>query len=99
MSSYRLYFLDDAGHFQRSQDLECENDEKAIDMAAAAEHLFGMELWSRSRLVWRFAERVVFKDLIAQRLGPTTRNAQGTSELPGHHPQLRNWLNRLLGQT
>ena len=95
MITYRLYFLNGAGHVQRARQLEHETDDQAIDQAAAIDYPYGLELWSGGRLVWRFAEKVVFKTLIVQRLSEPTNEVRRTN----HHQQLLSWLNGLFRQT
>jgi len=53
MTYYRLYILDGSNHIRRAVELQCEDDEAAI--ALAAQHADGreVELWNRERLVWR----------------------------------------------
>ena len=90
MIAYRLYFLDGAGHVQRTRELKHENDDQAIDQAAAVDHPYGLELWSGGRLIWRFAERVVFKKLIVQRLSAPTNELRRTT----HHQQWLSWFSK-----
>jgi len=51
MSHYRLYLLDKDGHFVRAVDLDCQDDEEALERVAAHKHRHGMELWQGSRQV------------------------------------------------
>jgi hypothetical protein len=55
MNSYRLYFLDTAGHIHQAVEFACDGDETAL--AKTAEHHDGrpMELWSLDRRVGAFA--------------------------------------------
>ena len=52
---YKLYFTNAAGHIIARVDLECRDDDHAIEVAA--QHLDGrdMELWRRDRVVKVFA--------------------------------------------
>ena len=54
MTDYHVYFLDPGNHIRRRMDMECEDDDQAIQVVR--EHLShnAMELWSRDRLVKRF---------------------------------------------
>ena len=54
MPDYQVYFLDSANHIRRRMDMECDDDEHAIQVVG--EHLAHntMELWRRDRLVKRF---------------------------------------------
>lgn len=55
MLSYRLYFLGREGRITRAVELECANDEDALQ--AVEEHVDGhpMELWQQARKVRVFA--------------------------------------------
>jgi len=48
---YRLYFLDGAGHIEKSHEFEAENDDAAIRISQAWREGRRMELWQRDRLV------------------------------------------------
>ena len=51
MSSYRLYFLDAEGHIKRRMELDCRDDDEAIEQASKHDLGSGMELWNGSRRV------------------------------------------------
>ncbi len=54
MPEYRLYFLGQDDRIQRALELECEDDDRAVETGGA--HLNGqaMELWRGATLVKRF---------------------------------------------
>ena len=54
MSDYRLYFLNEDGHFAHVVALDCRDDQHAIE--TVEEHRDGreMELWLNARMVKRF---------------------------------------------
>jgi hypothetical protein len=51
MSSYRYCFLNETGEIHGGLDVECDNDDHALDGAAQLEHIHGMEVWQWERLV------------------------------------------------
>jgi hypothetical protein len=51
MTSYRLYFLDYAGHIREARSFECADDSEAERRAEAQADRRSMELWSGERLV------------------------------------------------
>ena len=54
MPTYRLYRLDEAGKFDRSEGIEAADDSQAMMLARAMEHPFICEVWLERRLVGRF---------------------------------------------
>ena len=54
MPTYRLYKLDEAGKFDRSEGLEAANDSEAMRLARATGHSFACEVWLERHLVGRF---------------------------------------------
>jgi hypothetical protein len=58
VQSYRIYFKDGAGHFQRVVELECEHDDDAL--AAVSHYAEGgvMEVWQQDRLVKSYPAEV-----------------------------------------
>ena len=54
MADYHLYFFGSDGHIRRRMDLQCDDDEQAIQVVT--EHIShgAMELWQADRLVKRF---------------------------------------------
>src|SRR5215207_9767842 len=54
MASYRIYRLNPEGQFLDAVDLDCTNDEEAIEKACALFAKDISELWEGSRLVHRF---------------------------------------------
>jgi len=54
MHDYRLYFLNDRGHFTDAIEFECEDDAQAISVAEGRVERVAKELWQRARLVKRF---------------------------------------------
>ena len=55
MTSYRLYFLDYAGHIHEARSLECADDAEAEHSAEAQADRRAMELWTGERLVRAYA--------------------------------------------
>jgi hypothetical protein len=56
---YKLYFMDDRDRISRRVDLECRDDDHAIEIVSEHPSSDGMELWQESRLVKRFEPRQV----------------------------------------
>ncbi len=59
MTAYHLYFLDSRDRVFRRVDLECRDDEHAIEIGTAHIHEHGMELWHAERMVKRFEPRTL----------------------------------------
>ena len=55
MTSYRLYFLDYAGHIREARSFECADDNEADRTARAQADRRSMELWAGERLVRAYA--------------------------------------------
>lgn len=53
MADYRLYALND-GRIARVVELDCDDDDSAIEAASARAKTQPMELWQRARLIKRF---------------------------------------------
>ena len=51
---YRVSFLDARGRVRRSQELDCTDDDQAIERLARLNHPHALELRQGDRLVWRF---------------------------------------------
>lgn len=54
MADYKLYFLDAHDRISRRVDLDCRDDEHAIQVVAEDASSVAMELWQDRRLVKRF---------------------------------------------
>lgn len=54
MTTYRLYFLDYAGHINEARSFECDDDEAAARTAADLDDGRSMELWAGERLIRAF---------------------------------------------
>jgi hypothetical protein len=54
MVHYRIYRVGSDGHFLDAQDIECVDDEEAIQKAKQAVDGHDIELWQRGRFVIRF---------------------------------------------
>lgn len=50
-AGYRFFFLDPAGHVRRRLELECDNDDDALNRARELNHAHGIEVWSGARKV------------------------------------------------
>ena len=55
LTSYRLYFLDYAGHIHEARSFECADDSEAQRAAEAQADRRSMELWTGERLVRAYA--------------------------------------------
>ena len=53
--SYRLYFLDGAGHISKSHEFLAADDDAAIKVAEGWREGRAMELWQRTRVVRRWS--------------------------------------------
>lgn len=53
MTDYRLYALS-GGRIVRVVELDCDDDDSAIQTASARAHAQPMELWQRGRFIKRF---------------------------------------------
>lgn len=51
MTTYRLYFLDYAGHIREARSFECADDDQADRRAREQADRRSMELWAGGRLV------------------------------------------------
>jgi hypothetical protein len=54
VTTYRLYFLDYAGHIHEARSFDCADDESAARTAAGQDDRRSMELWTGGRLVRAF---------------------------------------------
>ena len=54
MPDYRLYWIDDGGHFFRAERFEAENDARAIEQARALSRGEAVELWCGARKIMTF---------------------------------------------
>jgi hypothetical protein len=54
MTTYRLYFLDYAGHIREARSFQCDDDEAAARAAIDQDDCRSMELWTGERLVQAF---------------------------------------------
>ena len=55
MPDYRLYFLDSNGKISHAVELQCDDDDSAIQLAEIHSDGRAMELWSLKRRVKAFA--------------------------------------------
>jgi hypothetical protein len=55
MPDYRLYFLDSEGKVSHAVELQCDDDERAIQLAETHADGRDMELWSLKRRVRAFS--------------------------------------------
>jgi hypothetical protein len=51
---YRVYVIDQDGHFISAVDLDCADDNAAIESAKQLIDDHGLELWQRDRRIARF---------------------------------------------
>ena len=54
MQHYRVYFIRQDGHFNRTLDPSCANDSPAIELAKQLIDGCDLELWQRDRRIARF---------------------------------------------
>jgi hypothetical protein len=54
MQHYRVYVIGQDGHFIRSIDLSCADDDAAIESAKQLIEGYDLELWQRDRRIARF---------------------------------------------
>lgn len=59
MATYRLYFMDPGGRIDRAADLEAEDDEAAIRLAAGHDAFAAIELWCGDRKICRLGPRAI----------------------------------------
>jgi hypothetical protein len=60
MPRYRLVVLDPNGRAKSAFELDCPDDETAVDMAAHLRHQHGLEVWDQERrLIAHFARAPV----------------------------------------
>jgi hypothetical protein len=57
MTDYRVYIIDDDDHIKRRVDLDCADDDAAIEYAKQYIDGHDVELWQRDRRIVRFAIR------------------------------------------
>jgi len=57
MPLYRVLLLDAKGQSLSEQEIDCRNDDAAIDHTGWIEHALEMEVWDKDRLVARFPEQ------------------------------------------
>ena len=53
MTAYRIYTIGEGGRFIRATDVECPNDEVAIEAAQQLAHGYSVQLWERHRFITR----------------------------------------------
>jgi hypothetical protein len=54
MQDYRVYVIGEDGHFSRSIDLDCADDDAATAAAKQLIDGYDLELWQRDRRIARF---------------------------------------------
>jgi hypothetical protein len=57
MAGYRIYFLDENGRIRDAAELECKDDQEAVQLADARHDGRAMELWSGARIVQKMPSR------------------------------------------
>ena len=57
MPEYRIYTVGSDGHFISGQDIECADDQEAIQIAQQAVDGRSIELWERARFITRLAPK------------------------------------------
>jgi hypothetical protein len=57
MQHYRVYVIGEDGHFIKSIDLSCDDDNAAIEATKPLIDGHGLELWQRDRRIARFDMR------------------------------------------
>ena len=56
MPHYRAYLEGSDGHFLKVNDLDCSDDEAAIEAAKQLVNEYNVELWQRNRRIGRFSK-------------------------------------------
>jgi hypothetical protein len=51
MSEYRIYIIGNDGHYVNAENIECADDQEAIQKAQQAADGCGVELWERGRFI------------------------------------------------
>lgn len=69
MTDYRLYALSD-GRIVRVVELDCDDDDSAIQAASARFKTQPMELWQRARLIKRFPVEDPSEGVLSQTTPP-----------------------------
>jgi hypothetical protein len=57
MPAYRIYTIGRYGHFSSAEDIECADDQEAIQKAQQAVSVCDVELWERRRLIARLPSK------------------------------------------
>ena len=57
MQHYRVYVIGQDGHFIKSIDLSCEDDNAAIAATKPLIHGHDLELWQQDRMIARFERK------------------------------------------
>jgi hypothetical protein len=57
MPTFRIYTIGSHGHFMSGKDIECADDQEAIQKAQQAVEGHGIELWERGRFIARLAAK------------------------------------------
>ncbi len=57
MPYYRLYCINDAGHFFHCDSFEADSDALAVEKALKLQGAFAAELWQAGRMVHTFVKR------------------------------------------
>ena len=55
---YLVNFFDEHEHLRRAERIVCDDDHRAISLAAEFNHPHAIELWQGDRFVWRFEARL-----------------------------------------
>jgi hypothetical protein len=53
MPAYRIYTIGRFGHFSSAEDIECADDQEAIQKAQQAVNVCDVELWEQRRFIAR----------------------------------------------
>jgi hypothetical protein len=57
MTYYRAYLIGDDGHFHKAIDLDCKDDEAAIESARQLVDGHDVELWQQNRVIIRLKHK------------------------------------------
>ena len=61
MPAFRIYLVGRDGHFQSAKDIECADDQEAIQNAQQLVDGHDVELWERGRFITRLASKQIEK--------------------------------------
>ena len=70
MQDYSLYIVGRSGRLVREIEVDCDNDDAAVDLARQWVDGFDAELWQLDRMVARFKSSATIASELSVRRGP-----------------------------